>query len=202
MGINAIKEWLSSHITGLLIVMGGFFVSFFVIYVAKIRMEILKAWKAHRAEYILQFFVFAIISAIVGGVLLWGITSSLKPRTDVSVTCEISTNPVPNYALTIDFENKADFAAKQFTVIVYNIRRKGWLTTGVVTEHCKRVVDNSTTPSRFKMHCEMIPPKSQFGFTIYSDLNDKILSSNKILMKWWGETTRYEEKYVTCKRNL
>lgn len=152
----------------------------------------------NRASYILQLIVLIVLGSLI---VLW-IPSKLKPQTDISVDCEISKqdNVSSSYSLKISFNNKADFAGKNFHIYIWRVTSNSWGSDYSVSEHCERVQESDTDrTSRFKIYCDFIPPKSEFGFHIDTDLNEEIIKTGRIDVEWWGETSPYEFKSLLCK---
>jgi hypothetical protein len=161
----------------------------------KILSKLWKEWKEEWPKYVLEI----LIIVIIGGLIFWGITESLKPQTDISVDCKISKGTITNYTLDISFYNKADFAGKKFYMYIWGVTSSSWGSNYAVSEHCRRIEELEVDyRNRFKLFCDFIPPQSKFGFSIYTDLNEDIINTKRIKIEWWGETTPYKEESVLC----
>ena len=152
----------------------------------KIEKQLKKNWP----DYLIRFVLFVIVGAIVGII----ITNSLKPETDISVDCSID-----QQTLDVSFYNKADFAGKQLYIYLWDVILTGRSNDYSVSETCE--ISNAPgvdSIGRTKIFCKMVPPKSNFSFTIHSKIGENVLKTKSLYIEWFGETTPYKKKTIQC----
>ena len=157
--------------------------------------KIINEWKKTWPNIAIQFIIFVII----GFFFSWFITDALKPHTDISVECQINEGTNANYSLDVSFNNKADFAGKNFYVYLWNVKAFSSGGNSLVFDRCNRIIrTNDDIDVRFMFFCDFIPPKSKFDLSIESDLDENIVASKSIWFEWWGETTPHQQKHIQC----
>lgn len=158
--------------------------------------KIIKQLSEKWPDYLLQL----IIIVGFGTIIVLGVTQTLKPETDISVRCEISKGINADYSLDLFFENKANFAGKQFYIYVWGINSSGWRKNYSVSEHCERKRELEIDyKNRLRIYCDFIPPRTNFNFSIDTNLNEEIINTGTLKLEWWGETTPYSGKrYELC----
>jgi len=155
----------------------------------------LDRWKKNWPDYIIQL----IVLVIFGYLITLGISNTIKPQTDISVSCKILKGVNANYSLEIYFDNKADFAGEDFYIYLWLITSNGWGTDYVVSEHCKRIEELDVDRThRFKVYCNFIPPKTKFDFLIDTDLNNLTIENRTLDIEWWSKTTPYKHQIILC----
>lgn len=170
-------------------------------FIKEIYSKIIKQWKNNWPDYIIQFLIL--------GLILWGfitiLEDSLKPKTDIQIDYSIEKlqNVSADYKLNIIFNNKADFAGEDFYIYVWGITSNSWGSSHSTSEHCVRKKDIEIDwKSRFKIYCDFIPPKSNFGFGIDFEFNERAQNLTMISIEYWGKTTPYDKKWINVSEYL
>jgi hypothetical protein len=154
--------------------------------------EIIKQLKKNWPDYTIQF----ILLILVGGLITQCVAESLTPKTDISVSCDIKET---GKSLQVSFYNNADFAGKQLYIYLWDVILEGRSNDYSVSEECSIAnAPGIDCIGRTKIFCDVIPPKSEFSFTIYAKLSEEILKTRKLEIEWFGETTPYKKKVIPC----
>jgi len=157
--------------------------------------QIRKEAKDNWPRLLLEFIIFI----IVGTLMSWYLTNELKPETDIDVSCNIEPGTNTNHSLEISLYNKADFAGKQFYLYIWHVNSSSWGSDYSVAEHCNRIQEEYVDKvARFKIYCNMIPPQSNFSISIDTDLGESTIMTKKLEVEYWGETTPYTHRFITC----
>lgn len=157
--------------------------------------KIVKQWKDHWPDYLIQFILFVIFAFLLNFIL----SNSLKPQTDIEVyspNIEKLHNVSADYKIELVFNNKADFPGEDFYIYVWGITSTSWGSDYPTSEHCKRIEELDVDyQHRFKIYCDFIPPESKFGFHIDFELDDRANKSRLISLEYWGKSTPYDRIY-------
>lgn len=156
-------------------------------------------WTSNRSRIITDILIVGVVGVLISATLGFVITSALKPRTDIVVSCLVREGVNANYSLTVEFKNNAEYAGRQFYSYLWGVKSWSWGSDYSVSEHCEAVrkleVD---VRDRFKIYCDMIPPLSKWGYTIDTDLEEEIIQSRELTVEYWGETTPYRKEPIRC----
>jgi len=161
----------------------------------RLKKELRENWP----KYVIEGFFVLVLGLFVFFIQLQ-VTDSLKPQTDISVECKITKGVNANYSLDIYFDNKADFAGKQFYTYVWGVTSNNFASKFSFSEHCKHIVESEIDAERrLKTFCDFIPPKTKWSYSINTNLNEEIIRTNRIKIEWWGETTPHKKEFIICK---
>lgn len=154
-----------------------------------------KQWNKNWPDYVIQFVFLGVILLIITA----NITESLKPRTDIEVykpTILKIDNESTDYQVDIKFHNKANFAGEDFYLYVWGITVGGWVNDYPTSEHCEIIRDLEVDyQHRVKIHCDFIPPNSEFIFSFSgTQFDNEANKTGKIALQWWSKTTPLTEK--------
>ncbi len=101
--------------------------------------------------------------------------------------------------MDVSFNNKADFAGRNFYVYLWKVKAFSHGGNNLVFDHCDRIIrTDDDRDIRFMFYCDFIPPKSKFDLSLESDLDENIVASKSIWIEWWGETTPHQQKHIQC----